>query len=125
MVAAFNVDSGDLEGLLTDLHRLPARTADRIASRISEEQTKVKQTAFRRAPKRTGFMASTIFTKVIQGPAEIVMLAGATADYTVYVHDGTSRMPPRPFLMDAMIAHTGSSSRLMRDIGKIMERLDT
>jgi HK97 gp10 family phage protein len=65
-----------------------------------ENATDLQATAFRRAPKRTGFMATHIVIKKI-GPLRYDIVA--TADYSAFVEHGTSRMPAQPFLQPALV----------------------
>ena len=58
-----------------------------------------------RAPHITGTMLRSIASKVDVKGTEIkgIVYAGGTkANYAEEVHEGTSRMPPRPYILDAI-----------------------
>jgi len=52
-----------------------------------------------RAPVRTGFLRSSIQTEGAT-PGSLAMRVIVGAGYGLYVHEGTRRMPPRPFLRE-------------------------
>src|SRR5690242_8876266 len=65
-----------------------------------ENATDLQATAFRRAPKRTGFLATHIVIKK-RGPLRYDIVA--QAEYSGFVEHGTSRMPAQPFLQPALV----------------------
>jgi HK97 gp10 family phage protein len=65
-----------------------------------ENATDLQATAFRRAAKRTGFMATHIVIKKL-GPLRYDIVA--EAEYSAFVEHGTSRMPAQPFLQPALV----------------------
>lgn len=65
-----------------------------------ENATDLQATAFRRAPKRTGFMATHIVIKK-RGPIRYDIVA--QADYSEFVEKGTSRMAAQPFMQPALV----------------------
>ena len=56
-----------------------------------------------RAPHVTGTLRRSISSKVETKGNEVHGIVGAGVSYAVEVHEGTSRMPPRPFILDAII----------------------
>lgn len=52
------------------------------------------------APVRTGMLRSSITSEFDGGPgsSQISGKTGPDTDYDVYVHNGTSRQPPNPFM---------------------------
>jgi len=56
----------------------------------------------RKAPFITGFLRSKMASDVILDGHDIVGRVGNSASYAVMVHEGTSRMGGRPFILDAI-----------------------
>ncbi len=48
-------------------------------------------------------MRDVMFSKVTVQGNKVIGTVGNTKDYSPYVHDGTSRMQARPFILDAII----------------------
>lgn len=80
--------------------------------------------AFARAfcPVRTGALRDSIRVErpsslsaklVAGGGGHINPLTGREVDYARHVHDGTSRMPGRPFLLQAVLAERLNTGREM------------
>lgn len=81
-----------------------------IASVEANARMAVKSTADKivadakaRAPHKTGFLRSSIESKVVSAGKEADIYVWA--DYAAYVEFGTYKMPARPFLAPAMAAH--------------------
>lgn len=85
---------------------------DRLSN--SEQSVAVKD-AFRRGkkverkaktlcPVRTGRLRASIDTEVFTTDEGIGVRVGSNVNYAHWVHDGTRRMPARPFLLDALDA---------------------
>jgi HK97 gp10 family phage protein len=77
-------------------------------SRLVEEKMEavgeaIKAHAQAIAPKRTGYMASTIYSKYNR--AEMTLDTGATADYSSFVEFGTCKMAAQSFIRPAVDAH--------------------
>lgn len=71
-------------------------------------------------PIDTGYMWNHIFTNIFPLKAEIT----ATADYAIYVHEGTTSMQARPFF--AITAHheEGNISKIFeRELDKAMQEI--
>lgn len=49
-------------------------------------------------PVRTGFLRSSITSDFDSGPTRITGETGPRTSYDVFVHNGTSRQPPNPFM---------------------------
>lgn len=64
---------------------------------------KVEGTAKRLSPVKTGNLRRSVTSRATAHEA----IVGATANYAVYVHEGTSRMPGRPFIKDAIEEERG------------------
>jgi len=55
-----------------------------------------------RAPRITGTLVRSINSKLEVKGSEVRGIVGADTDYAQKVHDGTSKMPPRPYILDAI-----------------------
>jgi hypothetical protein len=49
-------------------------------------------------------MRDVMFSRVRREGSRVIGSVGNTKEYSPFVHDGTSKMPPRPFILDAIIA---------------------
>lgn len=54
-----------------------------------------------RVPVQTGYLKSTIFSRVTISDGVLVLEFGASAYYTLFVELGTSTMPAKPFIRPA------------------------
>ncbi len=50
------------------------------------------------APVRTGHLRSSVTSEFDSGPSQITGTTGPTASYSHFVHNGTSRQAPNPFM---------------------------
>lgn len=99
---------GDL-GL--ELRLLPTRVGE--ASKQSLSLDRMVLIAKSYCPIDTGALMASIRAEM-RGPLETALIAGGggyvnlrtlkPVDYAKNVHDGTSRIPPRPFLLQAILA---------------------
>jgi len=99
-----------LEDLGIELRLLPRKISDATATVLRLPWYEASAKAF--CPVDTAALMSSIRTEV-RGPHEIALIAGGggfinprtggEVDYARYVHDGTSWMPARPFMMQAVL----------------------
>lgn len=98
-----NVTIKNLDKFLGALNKAPTRVAKHLQSAIEtagysfQRETKSNIRSGRdmwKAPIDTGYMWNHIFLTVTALRAEII----PTANYAIYVHQGTGRMRARPFL---------------------------
>jgi len=71
-----------------------------------------------RAPHVTGTMYRSIASKADIRRNEVVGIVhagGEKANYALDVHEGTSRMPPRPYILDAIIAEKNNTLKFLSD----------
>lgn len=71
-----------------------------------------------RAPHITGTMRRSIGSKVdVKGNEVkgIVFAGGEKANYAEEVHEGTSRMPPRPYILDAITEKENETIEFLND----------
>ena len=83
-----------LKGAMTD-------AAMNIEGKAKENCTP-GQSPYYKAPLITGTMRRSISSKVEVKGNEIRGVVGAGVDYAIDVHEGTSRMEARPFILDAI-----------------------
>lgn len=67
-----------------------------IAQALKEAGTQLVQQAQSRAPVATGFLRDNI--KITEEAADRVVVT-SEAEYSIYVEEGTYKMPARPFMM--------------------------
>ena len=76
------------------------------------------QSPYYKAPLITGTMRRSIGSKVdIKGKEikGIVFAGGEKANYAEEVHEGTSRMPPRPYILDAITEKENETIEFLSD----------
>lgn len=78
----------------------PALIPEKVQAALEDVMQATAEAARGYCPVRTGYLRSTIYSKVDGFNAEV----GATADYAAYVELGTSRMSAEPFLRPAFEA---------------------
>ena len=72
--------------LIKELMEEAGRTGERLSQRL--------------VPVKTGALQNSIkFRTTTNHGWTFILQAGASMDYATFVEEGTSRMPPRPFLM--------------------------
>lgn len=59
-------------------------------------------------------MRDVMYSKVVEGK-RIQAVVGNTKSYAFHVHQGTSKMPARPFIMDAVKAKVGDTNAFLKD----------
>lgn len=112
-----------LEDLALELRMLPQKISQAVQDSMNVPYMVAAAKAF--CPVDTGALMDSI-REERRGPYSVALVAGGEqyfntrtgrpVDYARYVHDGSSRMPPRPFLLQAILAE---KHRLR---GEILER---
>jgi len=87
-----------LPQLREKLVRLDEAMKDRVHKALESEAEAMKNAAKSLSPVRTGYLRSTIFSRV----QEWTLRLGATAPYAAYQEFGTRRIRPRRFLSRAV-----------------------
>ncbi len=104
----------DLQGAETfgqALSRLDTAMQARVQQKLLEWAETVRTEAARLAPVRTGYLRSTVFTRVQQWQMEV----GAEAAYAASVEFGTNRARAQPFLQPALQQHLPTLERVLLD----------
>ena len=99
-----------LEDLALELSLIPERIGEAASLTLQQPWLEASAKAF--CPVDTGALLGSVRTES-RGPHAIALVAGGagyinprtgrSVDYARHVHDGTSRMPARPFLLQAVI----------------------
>lgn len=88
----------DLERLALDMDDMPNRV-ERQAERLVRDTTVNAQNLGRTfAPVRTGDLRASFGHDFVSRPGYFAGETGPDIDYDVFVHDGTSRQAPQPFM---------------------------
>jgi len=81
------------------LERIAARFKESFSQQLQTVGGIIRNYAYDICPKRTGYLASTIFFRSV---ALLDFEFGATADYAIFVEAGTRFMAARPFIRPAL-----------------------
>ena len=115
-----------LEDLGSELRMLPRKIGEATSVVLQMPWMEAAAKAF--CPADTGALMGSIRAEmrvphtmalVVGGGGYINPRTGRPVDYARHVHDGTSRMPPRPFLLQAVIQERLRYAREM--LGKAAE----
>lgn len=71
-----------------------------------------------KAPLITGALRRSISSEVELRGNEVKGIVGAGVDYAIDVHDGSSKMPPRPFILDAITGEEAKTIDILSDAMK-------
>lgn len=71
------------------------------------------ETPYYRAPKITGTLQRSITSDVKDEGNTIKGIVGTNIQYAPAVHDGDSRMPPRPFILDAIVQEEDKTAEFL------------
>ncbi len=107
----------DLQGiaeLQRKLDQLDQNMRSHVEEALGSEISKIRELAQSLAPKRTGFLASTVFA---EKTGEWTFKLGAKATYTYFVEFGTRFMKARHFLTKAIEA---SKPRLLLQVNQVI-----
>jgi len=87
-----------LDDLRSKIETLDSATKNHIHDKLIEQGEILRNTAQAFAPRRTGYLESTIYARV----RDWVLKVGATASYAAFVEFGTRFIQPRRFLARAL-----------------------
>jgi len=102
-----------------NIARFKAGMPPDVAEALNTVATAIFNEAYNNCPVRTGTLRASITkSKVFRKGAlhEISVMMGEGLDYGIWVHEGTSRMAPNPFLQNALINHMGEIRRALGGI---------
>jgi len=99
MSVEMTVDLQGIAELQRKLDRLDKNIRSYVEEALSNEISNIRELAQSLAPKRTGFLASTVFT---EKTGEWTFKLGAKATYAYFVEFGTRFMKARRFLTRAL-----------------------
>lgn len=105
----------ELHALAADLKAAGATVIPKASLVVRRSGIALANHARANAAVDTGFMQSSIDTATDSGG--LAMLISPTAEYSVYVEYGTSRMPPQPFMGPALDAIEPSFISAMESLG--------
>lgn len=112
----------ELQRKLSNLSKdmLPAtekamRTAAMSVEGKAKENCQPGKSPYYRAPHITGTMLRSISSKVEVKGNEVHGIVGAGVDYALDVHEGTSRMEARPFILDAILEKESETIEILSD----------
>ena len=99
MSVEMDVDVFGIRELQRKLERLDENLRVHVDEALASEVNGMRNLAQSFAPRRTGYLASTIFTERM---GEWAFKLGARALYAIFVHEGTRFMQGRRFLARAL-----------------------
>jgi HK97 gp10 family phage protein len=99
------------EAFAQALNRLDAEMQAQVQRKLADWATQVQTTAKRLVPVRTGYLQSTIFSRVQQWQAEV----GAEATYAASVEFGSRNSHAQPFIQPALDQHLPELERFLLD----------
>jgi len=87
-----------LDDLCRKIEMLDSAMKSQVHDTLVEQGEMLKNTAQSFAPRRTGYLESTIYARV----EEWILKVGATAPYATFIEFGTRFIQPRRFLARAL-----------------------
>lgn len=128
MSISVDIDQHAVAFLIADLVNAEVGIKDRVADVMESSGPTFVRSAVQFAPEDTGALRASIgYTVARRTPRLRVGSIKRTKNpksgrlaksYAGYVHDGTSRMAPRPFVDKAVKKHTTAQGRFMRGLRK-------
>ena len=118
-------DQGQLRALILDFKSADEGMNGRVAKVMRTSGPTFVRTMRAHVPVDTGTLKKSLHFRVNRN--KIILTVGSlkrnkhpsgklAQSYVGYVHDGTSRVGPRPFISDAVNKHTSSQSGFMRGL---------
>lgn len=92
-------DTSELFSFAGRVERSAGRTEPLVGRVLTASAAHIAADAKTRAPVRTGFLRSSI---AVQQESPLSVVVGATANYSRFVEEGTSRMAARPYMRPAV-----------------------
>lgn len=101
MTDGVTFDSSEVINLTHQLEQSTGEIRTRVAQAVRLVGSKVERDAKIAAPVDTGFLRSSISTRVSGNANTSTAEVSASANYAIWVEHGTSRMSPQPFMTPA------------------------
>ncbi len=98
MSVGLEIELTGVDELALALKKFDLATQERVRAWLGEWAQKVRATAEKNVPQRTGYLRSTIYAAVKEWVAEI----GVQASYAYFVEFGTRYMRAHPFMYPAL-----------------------
>lgn len=93
------------------------QTQDRVDQILLKAGFMIERDAKNNTPVDTGRLRSSVSTRLVAANRKSVEV-GTNVKYARFVHDGTSKVPARPFLTSAMEKNKIKILRLFKDVIK-------
>lgn len=77
-------------------------TGSPVGQYLARLAAKAETAAKARCPVDTGRLRGSINWRIVIEGGQLVAYVGTNVSYAIYVHEGTSRMPGRPFLVQGV-----------------------
>lgn len=94
------------------LHEKMMKAAANVEGRAKVNCTP-GESPYSKAPFQTGFLRRAMTSGVIKEGDAVVGVVGNGMDYAVAVHEGTSGMAGRPFILDAVMAEKDTTAAIL------------
>lgn len=108
------MDTSEISALAGRIKAAASDAGKEGTKALRESAKKVERGAKSRAPRRTGLLASDIYSATRGGrTAQIV----APTRYALFNEYGTSKMAPQPFMAPALEAETGAYLGRVEEVG--------
>lgn len=102
MPLQINVSIGNLEAIKRELRLFPQRMIPELKKATSKSALMVEREAKLLTPVDTGRLRSSIMSSLGLGPLAVGAKVATNVEYAIFVHEGTKRMRPRPFMKQAV-----------------------
>lgn len=112
-------DAGPLRALSADLTAAGRQVGNKARAVVRKAAIDIERDAKALAPVDTGNLKSSIGHSDLRigTTGSLVAEIGPTANYGVFLENGTSRMPPQPFMGPAADRNTPSFEQAMAQLG--------
>lgn len=114
------IDTSEMAAYSAKLRRASGTVGAQASAALRKTAFDIEADAKILAPVDTGTLMNSISTSFAGDGRNGTMTAeiGPTVDYAIYVHEGTSRMPGRPFLTDAFDRRVPGFEAALGQIGE-------
>jgi len=103
-MTTITIDVSQLSALATELAARGAKVGAQVSTATRKAGAEVERASKILAPVDTGYLRSSISTTITGGgnSSQVAAEVGPTANYGIYVEEGTSRMRPQPYMGPAL-----------------------